>query len=87
MARKHPATATSDRLLLDYERYFGRFSGSELTAIGKVRDALQRIAGEDEARCPSCNGRLNWSDPEMATCIRCGDEWSAQDHLKLAPEA
>jgi DNA-directed RNA polymerase subunit RPC12/RpoP len=87
MAKRHPATVTSDRLLVDYERCFERFSGSELVAVGTVRHALQRIAGEDGARCPNCNGRLNWSDPDMATCTRCGDEWSAEDHLQLAPEA
>jgi hypothetical protein len=79
--KRHPATVTSDRLLIDYERYFDRFSGSELTAIGKVRDALQRIAEADEMRCLNCNVRLDWSDPDQGTCPRCGDEFST-DHFK-----
>jgi hypothetical protein len=79
--KRHPATVTSDRLLIDYERFNDRFSGAELVAISKVRHALQRIAEEDRQRCLTCNGRLNWSDTEMATCIVCGDEWSP-DHFK-----
>jgi rubrerythrin len=86
MTRRHPATVTSTRLRSDYERYFDRFSGSELTAISRVRDALQRIAEEDEWRCPTCNLRLNWVDSEMGICTRCGVEFSP-DHFKANPEA
>jgi hypothetical protein len=79
--RRHPATVTSDRLRLDYERFYEHFSGSELVAIGTVRNALQRIAEADEMRCVNCNVHLDWTDPEMGTCPRCGDEWSP-DHFK-----
>jgi hypothetical protein len=45
---RHPAEVTSARLAEHYEKWFGRFSGYELVAIGTVRDALIRIADEDE---------------------------------------
>lgn len=43
---RHPAIVTSDRLADACERWFARFSASERAAIGTVRDALHRIAGE-----------------------------------------
>jgi hypothetical protein len=45
--RRHPAEVTRERLLRDYERYYGRLSASECDAIGVVREALYRIAEED----------------------------------------
>jgi hypothetical protein len=45
--RRHPAEVTNARLLTAYERWFDRYSGTELVAIGQVRDALARIADED----------------------------------------
>lgn len=46
--RAHPAMVTSRRLGRHYENWFDRFSGRELVAINEVREALRRIAGEDE---------------------------------------
>ena len=46
---RHPAEVTSDRLLGHYEKWNRRLSGAERDAISMVRDALDRIASEDEA--------------------------------------
>lgn len=35
---------------------------------------------QDERRCPSCNGQIDWTEADMGTCVDCGDEWST-DHF------
>jgi hypothetical protein len=50
--RRHPAEVTADRLGGEYERWFDRLSGTERDAVSQVRNALQRIAEEDEANRP-----------------------------------
>ena len=46
--KTHSAEVTAERLVRHYEKWFDRFSGRELVAIGEVRAALHRIADEDE---------------------------------------
>ncbi len=31
--------------------------------------------------CLDCNARLDWQDPDMYHCPRCGSEWH-DDHFK-----
>jgi hypothetical protein len=45
--RRHPAEVTSDRLADHSERWHDRLSGEERDAIGLVRNALERIAEDD----------------------------------------
>jgi hypothetical protein len=47
--RRHPARILSEQLSDAFTRWFVRFTDDELAAIGEVRAALHRIAGQDEA--------------------------------------
>jgi hypothetical protein len=46
--RRHPAEVTRDRLGDHYELWNHRLTAEELRAISTVREALYRIAEEDE---------------------------------------
>lgn len=48
--RRHPALVTSDRLADHYERYYDRMTGEERDALSRVRDVLERIAEQSDAR-------------------------------------
>ena len=47
--RTHPADVTADRLGKHYEQWYDKFDGREREAISIVRNALQRIAEQDDA--------------------------------------
>jgi hypothetical protein len=44
---RHPLEVTADRIAHDYERYFAKFSPSELIAMENVMQAFQEVVNEE----------------------------------------
>jgi hypothetical protein len=66
-------------------------TATDLRADADAEDRARTAVADGTARratlsvrCSTCGGELDWSDPEMATCVKCGDEWSP-DHFASAP--
>jgi hypothetical protein len=58
-----------------------RFPSAQLEVQPWIRKGLY-WSGDTKDRetlywCP-CGGRLEWPDPDMAHCLRCGNEWARE---------